>query len=59
MKIIEMSREQAQSYLNELNGFYRKGKPKVSDEEFDVLLDEYKSKFQDDDFIDKLLLGKR
>lgn len=59
MKIIEMNREQAQNYLNELNGFYRKGKPKVSDEEFDVLLDEYKSKFQDDDFIDKLLLGEK
>lgn len=54
-----MSREQAQNYLNELNSHYRKGDPKVTDLEFDILFDEYRRKFPDDDFIDKLLLGEK
>jgi len=59
MKISEMTKEQAQNYLIELNKLYRNGEPKVTDFEFDKLLDEYKLKFQDDDFIDKLLLGEK
>lgn len=54
-----MSKEQAQNYLNELNSYYRKGEPKVTDLEFDILFDEYRKKFPDDDFIDKLLLGEK
>lgn len=54
-----MNKEQAQNYLFELNNYYRKGEPKVTDSEFDILLNEYRNKFQDNDFIDKILLGEK
>lgn len=59
MSIEKLNKQQLEDFLIGLNENYRAGNPKISDKKYDEIVSFYRSKFKDEDFIHKNLLGEK
>ncbi len=59
MPIEKFNKKQLEEFLIALNEAYRAGKPKISDKKYDEIVSFYLSKFKDEGFVSKNLLGEK